>query len=226
MPPFNHRPDRVRPPTKALALLIAPVAVPALSGCDSNGDNVDTFTVQFAALNGSGVTGTARLTMDDDDLTVEIDGQNLDATAHPQHIHGVPGGTVTAQAVCPMTADDANSDGFVDVLEGLPRYGGILLPLDDDISTQAQNIPGFPTGASIDYSESTTTAALRSALVKDDADASDPIVTLGASGTVDLGDYVIVIHGTTDALPATVGSLPGLPNQATLPVACGRIVRG
>ncbi len=209
----------------ALPLLAALVAAPALSGCDSNDDNEDNFTVQFAALNGSGVTGTAELTMDDDDFTVEIDGEDLDATAHPQHIHGAPGGTVTAQAVCPTMADDANSDGFVDVLEGLPRYGSILLPLDDDISTQAQNVPGFPTGTSIDYSESTTMAALRAALVKDDDNGDDPIGTLGADGTIDLDNYVIVIHGTTDTLPATVGTLPGLPAAATLPVACGRIVR-
>lgn len=214
----------------AFPLLAALIAVPVLSGCDSddNDDNNETtFNVQFAPLNASGVTGTARLTMDEDagTFTVQIDGQNLDATVHPQHIHGVPGGNVTAQAVCPTTADDANEDGFVDVLEGLPRYGGILLPLDDDISTQAQNIPGFPTGASIDYSASTSLTALRSALVSDDEDDTDPIVTLGAAGALDLDNYVIVIHGTTDTLPTTVGSLPGLPAAATLPVACGQIVQ-
>ncbi|MDT0632572.1 hypothetical protein RQM47_08810 [Rubrivirga sp. S365] len=211
--------------TLAFPLLAALVALPVLSGCDSNDDDETTYDVQFTALNNSGVTGTAELTMDDNDFTVEIDADDLDATVHPQHIHGAPGGTVTAQAVCPTMADDANADGFVDVLEGLPRYGAILLPLDDDISTQAQNVSGFPTGTSIDYSESTSVVALRSALVKDDSDTSDPIGTLGADGIVDLDDYVIVIHGTNDELPASVGTLPGLPSQATLPVACGRITR-
>jgi hypothetical protein len=215
--------------TSFFLLALALVGAPALSGCDStDDDNEASFEVQLTALNGSGVSGTADLVMDEDagTFSVQIEADGLDATAHPQHIHGVPGGTVTAQATCPTSADDANGDGFVDVLEGLPRYGGILLPLDDDISTQAQNVPGFPTGASIDYSASTSISALTSALVKADADPSDPIVTLGANGTVDLDSYVVVVHGTTDTLPSTVGSLPGLPNQATLPVACGRIVRG
>lgn len=214
----------------AFTALAALVAIPALSGCDSNTDTATTktYNVQLSALNSSGVSGTARLTMDESagTFTVNVNGQNLDATVHPQHIHGVPGGNVTGQAVCPTTADDANSDGFVDVLEGLPRYGGILLPLDDDIGNQDTNIPGFPTGTTVNYTQSTPLATLRSAIVKADANTSDPVVTLGANGTIDLSKYVIVLHGTTRTLPTTVGTLPGLPNTATLPVACGRIALG
>ena len=210
---------------RTLSLLAALAAIVTLSACDSNDDNVQTYDVQLSALNSSGVSGTARLTMDEDanTFTVNVNGQNLAATAHPQHIHGVPGGNATAQAVCPTTADDANSDGFVDVLEGLPRYGGILLPLDDDISNTSANIPGFPTGTTVNYTESTTVTALRAGFERDDDDDNPATVTLGANGRVDLSKYVIVLHGTTRELPATVGTLPGLPNTATLPVACGRI---
>ncbi len=76
------------------------------------------------------------------------------------------------------------------------------------------------------YTQSTPLASLRSAIVKAGASTSDPVVTLGANGTIDLSKYVIVLHGTTRTLPATVGTLPGLPNTATLPVACGRIALG
>lgn len=37
-----------------------------------------------------------------------------------------------------------NDDGIVDVLEGLPFYGDILVPLDGDISNTTSEIPTFP----------------------------------------------------------------------------------
>lgn len=193
------------------------------SGCDTqSGDGITTYAVQLNALNNSGVSGTATITVDGEAnvVSVALDASGLDATLHAQHIHAKPGQV----SLCPPASADANSDGFVDVVEGVPSYGGILLPLDNDISTQDQNVAGFPTGATIDYNTSASLGDVRSALVRDDSDASDPIVTLGANGSLAFQDYAIVVHGTTDVLPGTVQTLPGLTNQQTLPVACGVIV--
>ena len=206
-----------------LPLLLALLAVLAapLSGCDSDGaDEAETFTVQLRPLNDSGVSGTATVRVGDDGaFTVALNATGLDATGHPQHIHG----SAMAVSSCPTAAADANGDGFVDVMEGAPSYGGILLPLDDDISNQTPNASGFPQGTSISYSASTTFAQVRQLLERDDPNADDPIMTLGAGASVDLGDYAIVVHGTTRTLPGTVGTIPGLPNTATLPVACGTL---
>jgi hypothetical protein len=47
----------------------------------------------------------------------------------------------------------------------------------------------------------------------------------GAS--LDLDNRVVFIHGVPSdtGLPKTAASLPGVPAQVTLPIACGRIVR-
>ena len=124
---------------------------------------------------------------------------------HPQHIH--------AADRCPTSAADTNSDGIVDVIEGLPFYGPILVPLDGDISNTTSEIPTFPFGmgdkGTYHYEASTTLATLESAL-------AEPI---------NLAARHVVIHGVDLAtpLPSSVQSLPGLPAQVTLPIACGEI---
>ena len=180
----------------------------AVAGCD-NGSSTRTFTADLAQLNDSGVTGTATFTVDNDGgvVSVNITASGLDDTLHAQHVHAV-GDMVSS---CPSASADANGDGFVDVVEGLPSYGPIRLPLDNDISNADADASGFPSGTSINYSTSAS---------RDDvADAVDN------DGFLDFQDWAIVIHGTTEELPETVATLPGsgLPNQITLPVACGAI---
>jgi hypothetical protein len=124
---------------------------------------------------------------------------------HPQHIH--------AADRCPTAAADANGDGIVDVIEGLPYYGPILVPLDGDISNGTSEIPSFPFGAgargTYHYEASALLATLEAAI-------GEPL---------DLPARHVVVHGIdlSTPLPPTVQSLPGLPAQVTLPIACGEI---
>jgi hypothetical protein len=55
---------------------------------------------------------------------------------HPQHIHEA--------ANCPTMSADVNGDGIVDVIEGLPFYGPIMIPLDGDLADTSSQIPTFP----------------------------------------------------------------------------------
>ncbi|RAI02121.1 hypothetical protein DLJ53_12170 [Acuticoccus sediminis] len=93
------------------------------------------YSVDLAALNSSGVVGTAILGVDLDERTVDISisAENLTPNvAHAQHIHGLmdaDGNPV--DSTTPTLADDADRDGFVEVLEGVPSYGDVLLPLDN-----------------------------------------------------------------------------------------------
>jgi hypothetical protein len=129
---------------------------------------------------------------------------------HPQHIH--------AASQCPPASADVNGDRIVDVIEGLPFYGAILVPLDGDISNTTSEIPTFPiaTGdkGTYHYQASTSVATLEAAI----------------GAPLALPTRHVVVHGVDVAtpLPASVQSLPGLPAQVTLPVACGEIheVRG
>lgn len=94
------------------------------------------YFAEFEALNNSGVEGYALLTVDygrsntteDDTLTVRIAASGLDEGVHLQHMHGFETGQ---DAVTPTSNDDTDGDGRVELLEGLPRYGQILLNLDD-----------------------------------------------------------------------------------------------
>jgi hypothetical protein len=145
-------------------------------------------------------------------LTAVVDASGTEPTEgafpdgiHPQHIH--------AADRCPTASADTNGDGIVDVIEGIPFYGPILVPLDGDISNTTSEIPSFPFGmgkkGTYHYEASTTLNVLETAL-------NEPL---------NLPARHVVIHGVDLAtpLPASVQSLPGLPAQITLPIACGEI---
>lgn len=187
------------------------VASPQISSAATS-----TFAATLTELNNSGVAGTARLVFDDVAMTLAV---NVNATGlepdsvHVQHIHGHPGGQ---QSVTPSFAlgSDADGDGFIELAEGRPFYGPIILSLTDD--TQ-MGFDGFPTapGGVIDFSftyDLMTTSAFGAGLTLADL--------------LPLGVREIIIHGLT--APAGVGAgTPGEVNgaggyQAVLPVAAGQ----
>ncbi|WP_296622194.1 hypothetical protein, partial [Marivirga sp.] len=76
----------------------------------------------------SGVMGTAELWLDGDQLTVTIQASGLEPDMlHPQHIHGFTANN--ANATCPPMSADSDGDGLIELGEGLPFYGPVLLPL-------------------------------------------------------------------------------------------------
>ncbi len=164
-------------------------------------------------------TGKATFSRTGDLFTAETAGLNMaPSIMHAQHVH--------AGAVCPPPYADTNNDGFIDVVEGLPYYGAILIPLDSDLSTQPAG--AFPTASStgsIGYIASTSYQTLLDDLQAPDPNPGDAVVKLGAGKPLDLFNRTVVFHGVAPGtpLPNTVQSIGGLPPQATLPVACGRI---
>jgi len=111
---------------KAVILLVIVLSLVGVMTASAKG--VEDFYVDLGTLNNSGVTGTAHLHLEGDQLTVTINASGLEpGKVHPQHIHGAP--TNKGNATCPTPAADANGDGFVDVGEGLPNYGPVLLNL-------------------------------------------------------------------------------------------------
>lgn len=134
-----------------------------------------------------------------------VDGEPFPEGLHAQHIH--------AADRCPSASADTNGDGIVDVIEGVPFYGPILVPLDGDISNTTSEIPTFPLAmgdrGTYHYEASTSVQTLTEALGE----------------MLDLPSRHVVIHGVDleTPLPPTVQTLGGLPAQITLPVACGEI---
>lgn len=175
---------------------------------------------QFTTLNGSGVTGGALLAYDDETqtLTVAINAAGLEAgQPHVQHIHGFVDGT---EARTPTMALDTDGDGYLELAEGLPAYGPILLNLaanhgnasgGDNGHSHDGALAGFPTApeGKIWFVESYQ-------LPRDDLGA-DPMLALRE----------VVIHGMS--VPAGAGA--GTPGEVdgtagyklVLPVASGEL---
>ena len=143
-----------------------------------------------------------RITGDNVQAIVQMQGVEP-GMPHPQHIH--------AADRCPPASADVNGDGFVDVLEGVPFYGPILITLDRDITNTTTAAAGLPAPdvTYYNYVQNGSLSAIEAAI-------GEPLA---------LESRHVVIHGVdlNTPLPATVASIGGLPAQLTLPIACGTI---
>ena len=197
--PFFHR-------LVPLFLLLGGAGV--LTGCDnsgSNGPETMTYTADLRALNGSGVTGQATVTVEGNQMSVTVDAEGTVAEqVHPQHIHGSTDGTVSA---CPTMDADSDDNGRISVSEGAPAYGGILVPLDGSLDTAEGlgDVDTFPVaegGGAYTYDRTIATATLA---VNGDRSFAD----------LRLENHAIVLHG----------AMVDGEYSATLPVACGPLSR-
>ncbi len=180
--------------------------------CGDLGDSPDLFdaevySVSLSSMNNSGVSGTASLLLMDNKLTVKIDASGLEANKpHPQHIHGFEN---DSNAVCPpspgeagFAAADTNGDGVIDLVEGLPFYGPVMLelyiPIDEfpvaDANGEIHFMRTFELGE-VEFEE------------------EGEVISL--TDLTPLQNRTIVLHGMT---------FNG-EYDATLPVACGQVVR-
>jgi Cu/Zn superoxide dismutase len=159
--------------------------------------------VNFGTLNDSGVTGTARIILQGTQLTAIVDATGLvPGEEHMMHIHGNADGT---EATCPTMDADTNGDGIVSLQEGVPFYGGVLLPLEpfqtaDDaghifykhtFDLTDQQVTDL--GSLLD-----NTVVIHGLTVNDTYDASVPV----ACGAVMTGTEAMAgMDGTTDTTP-------------------------
>lgn len=179
------------------------------------------YSATLSPMNNSGASGTATFDIRNGQFVATLNTTGVTADiVHAQHIH-------FANA-CPTAAADANGDGLVDVVEGLPTYGKILVPLDATLATQ-DDMGDFPMAnadGSYTYKDSTSLDAMVTDLRTSQSDTS-VVAQLGASEELNMGTRAVVVHGVADSttLPSTVQTLPGLTPQQTLPVLCGPVSR-
>jgi len=194
----------LRTTTTFLIALLATAGL--LTGCDQSGmdgPEPTTYTAPLTALNNSGVSGQATVTVEGNQLTVNVDAQGTEEPVHAQHIHGFESNA----SACPTAAADTSGDGRISVGEGAPSYGGILVPLDGSLDNAEGlgDLETFPTGGSDGAYSYEQTIATANLAVNDDMSFED----------LRLGNHAIVVHGRT-----VEGEY-----APKLPVACGALAR-
>lgn len=172
-----------------------------------------------ASVNGRPVEGKAFVVVRGNDVTVNITATGLEpGIPHAQHIHGHLTDMVST---CPDQSDDTNHDGVVDVLEGLPKYGPILVSLDNNLTNgPTMDEAGFPKPenacGAIVYNATALFGDIQAGVNAAFPEQMPPL---------DLGRRAVALHGVRGSitLPPTTQTLDSLDPHATLPVACGEL---
>lgn len=164
---------------------------------DQMGADQEMYEARLEAVDGSGVSGTATVTIENEELTVTVAATGFDPNVPvPQHIH------------MNSSCDDA---------------GGILLNLDDGLSAPNDGEPrgdAYPETndqGSLRYEASRSIGDLSSALGDVDAEDADTAATANAdtlAGDVDaerfdFGNRVVNLHGA-DMQPIACGALDAM----------------
>lgn len=197
------------------------ISLLALSGFIGTSAAQERYVAELRPLNaealGRSAGGTATLHVEDGRLTITVAADGLaPETMHLQHYHGFPEGK---DASCPTPQADTNGDGFIDLIETEATAGTTMVPFHDDpasLDIASETYPVATEEGAVRYSQTVAVDELERAL-EDKFGVSE----------LALERRVVFLHGTApDAdLPESVRSLPGVPAQATLPVACGAIER-
>lgn len=156
-----------------------------------------TYHATLSALNGGSARGEATIRQSGQTLRVHITATGLEANVHLGHIHGVSSGNRPVDSTCPTLAQDTDDDGFIELLEGVPSYGPVLV----DFMNVDPDLDG-----TVDF---TTTVQLSS-----------------ADAVIPLNKRHVVIHGmSVPAVGAgTPGEVDGTAGfKVILPVLCGEI---
>ncbi|NKE46004.1 hypothetical protein HB662_14535 [Roseomonas frigidaquae] len=212
----HHEPD----PNHGDSPALPPVIFQTTLRADQNGDTLvalDLGRVDFSALNGSGVSGFAEVARLGNRLTVHLHADGLEPNqVHIQHIHGRLSPTgMPQESNTPSLGLDTDGDGFVELAEGLPAYGPILMNLTNPPGAGLDGFPTAPEG-SIRYYETFDIAAGQGLAEGIVAEQLFPL---------ELREFVI--HGLTvdgSAGAGTGGEIDGTAGyKLVLPVASGEI---
>lgn len=208
----------MRKPLAVAAALALPLMFPATALAHADGG--DTFVAQLSELNGSGVSGTAEVTLEGDQLTVSITSSGLlPDQPHAAHIHypEEEEGAPTIEGVCPTMDADADGDGFISTTEGQPTYGMIFVSLttEGDVSPDsALAVDRFPTapGGEMTYERTFTVPEGFDA----EEDLTESVIVQHGLDVNGNGEYDLDGLGESDLDPS-------VPAEATHPAACGAL---
>ena len=207
---------------RAVALVAAVVGMLCLfSGGQAWADT--TVHAQLHAQNASGVSGSVTLTATDNGaLVVDLRAHGMVPGPHAQHIHGSQEG---GHFMCASMADDTNGDGILTNEEGTGEYGTIFLALTTRGDTSADSglavdrMPVADASGDLSYHRTIPASALPDGLL--DQLARVHVVQHGIDVN-DNGKYDMQALGES-TFAKSLG-LPGVPEEATDPAACGMVM--
>ncbi len=199
------------------AAVAALFAAATFAGCASAGA-AERYVAELTPLNadklGSSASGTATFEIENGKLKTTIELKGLPPNiAHLQHFHGF----ADKDAICAVTKDDANGDGYIDLLETEPVSGVTMLPFHShpaSLEIPNDTYPVADGAGNARYEHTDDVAELEKAL-------HEKFKTSGLK----LTERVVIVHTVPNdtKLPDSAKSLPGVPAQVTIPLACGKI---
>lgn len=226
--------------TKLLTLaLCSSILVSCGGGGGGGGGNTQTKTAQpletelggtyqaiFTPLNktvSGHLNGSLTIVREKDDVVIDVRFSNGPvASIHSQNIH--------IGDRCPTDADDLNQDGYIDAEETANVVKEVLIPLDDDITSQRMGLGTFPVSDDFGYyfwSRATPFEKLMTDLREEDINPTDEYAKLDSNKSLTMIGKVVVIRGVPEStpLPETVMGKGRLSPRQGIPVACAVIKR-
>ena len=182
------------------------------------------YQALFAPINkkvSGHLNGSLTLVREDDEFVADI--RLSGGPLSSMHIQSIHVGTR-----CPGEKDDLNKDGYIDGEEGAAVYDKVILPLDDDLSSQWLGLGTYPVTDQYGYyfwSRATSFEKLMTDLKEEDINMKDEYVKLESDRVMNLVGRVVVIKGVpaSTVLPETVAGKGRETPHMGLPIACGII---
>lgn len=191
-------------------------------------DRTVTLSANLTELNNSGASGSATVVVRNQTIQhVEVHAHGLSPDApHAQHIHYGD----DARNECPQLFDDANEDGRINTIEGVPAYGPVVVSLTttgDTTPASLLAVDRFP--VAVDGSYFYSRSNIDFTRVAGTGYAGGGGTPKQIADSIRDGEGVVVIHGidyNSDGVYSFsdegVSELnPNLPAEATDPAVCG-----
>jgi hypothetical protein len=180
-----------------------------------------TVKAELSESNGSGVTGTVRLTATDSGgLRVVIHAEGLvPGQPHAQHIHGSMSG---GHFMCPTMDADTDGDGLLTNEEASGEYGAVFMALTTKGDASAESglaldrMPVADAAGRIDYDRTFTADDVPDGVLDQLAHVHVVQHGIDVNGN---GEYDVDGAGVS-TFAENLG-MPGVPEEATDPASCG-----